>query len=1330
MAGEDINFRIGISADTGTAESAVDELGGAADDARRKLEGIEERGLEVKGSVEIDDAAAKKAIADLEGRTVKVKVEPEAARASGRQGGAAAANGAAGATPAAVPSAPAPKAEPVAANGGVSAQTAQNIKLTEFGEMPRNTMQRIAGGVDNIAVGVDALEAAARDSAQGEASGAREAASAVSAADGGEGAGGAAAEVDKGGIKKAYDDLQAAVKSLDDAAAQYGTEAGERVRKALADISATIEQTGGDNLEESFKGITRWLQEIVDEGNKLPPDGLEAMGGKIVGLVESAREFARAMRSVTDVKFDVDLSGIDGLDVIEDKLEVIKNARGLGDGIKELEQALLALDPKKAAAFAEELLRVRELLSKKLDSGNLAEIDAILASIERRTGSLDAGEFEKIAPKVAGLRLSFGGLRDSVQGIGAELRDEFDAGSFASSVLSGNIEGVTKGLIGIAAGAKVAGAALRSLLASTIVGAIVAAVAAVAALFAKWVKHVRDAGFEASKMRFERAQGDLEASSGRLERTIRLLDIEKGRVDAVTERYKAQIDVVQGLADAQARLAETRELANAKTEREREDIRARYESAQTSREAESGIKKAAADYVQMQNDVDVDRKKQGEKENQLRAKRQGDVDMVGAYQWSRGIAGMYGLGVWERPDAQQANVYTFDQMAAQYAYNKGMSSVGTGFSELPVSAQNLGIPQEVVEEWRKNIRIDKVIGGEALHAKTWSGWLPGDAEGVAEALKSQYAEMIKNQHEIAELQASLDKDREELAYREGEGLDNLRKALDAAVAEGTKKLLADANAVTKAREDFANSQTVTRREFGRSREDAYAYDNERAGLTERRLRETEGFMDAYMNGGTDEYGRKIDVGINGIREDEERYRKMVEDTAEMRKAAALRDAGGAERMSEAELGLAARWDELKGAVDEMERRVRDNAAKLPGLISGFEAQQRAANQLVLAMDALAMSYREEARNARLEDANRRRSREDAERARVYNQQGRGTRLEEDRRRIADRGAEVERLEAEVAQDAANRDRFANLTRRENGGEELGEEDAAFLDAFSDKERKAKAQRADELEYRALVENDLSEEEKKELDALKAETKEYRIVAQRVAEARRRQLEWANQMAETSREAAEQAEREIAKDREERGHAISREDTLAAWDRAYGRQGPQGKLAMATAMEGAGRRQYDTADRILRMEDNGMRDEEGNRIDPKEIVDAIKSLGLELSKEEEAGIAAGQMDENLRARIERARNEGREDQRRGRQERWQAEDAARESETRFRLGQVKQGNRLTQMGLGGDVTGGWQKETADNTREMRKLGGRILRTLVGMKDTRRMFGTNGSTWAMR
>ena len=365
MAGEDINFRIGISADTGTAEYAVDELGGAADDARRKLEDIEKRGLEVKGSVEIDDAAAKKAITDLEGRTVKVKVEPEAAPASGRQGGAAA-NGAAGATPSAVPSASAPKAEPVAANGGVSA-TAQSIKLTEFGEMPRNTMQRIAGGVDNIAVGVDALGSAAKASAQGEASGAREAASAVSAADGGEGAGGAAAEVDKGGIKKAYDDLQAAVKSLDEAAAQYGTEAGERVRKALADISATIEQTGGDNLEESFKGITRWLQEIVDEGNKLPPDGLEAMGGKIVGLVESTREFARAMRSVTDVKFDVDLSGIDGLDVIEDKLEVIKNARGLGDGIKELEQALLALDPKKAAAFAEELLRVRELLSKKLD---------------------------------------------------------------------------------------------------------------------------------------------------------------------------------------------------------------------------------------------------------------------------------------------------------------------------------------------------------------------------------------------------------------------------------------------------------------------------------------------------------------------------------------------------------------------------------------------------------------------------------------------------------------------------------------------------------------------------------------------------------------------------------------------------------------------------------------------------------------------------------------------------------------------------------------------------------------------------------------------------
>lgn len=1352
MTAEDIDFKISLSADTSGADAVaggLDEAGAAADRAKKKIAELEEKGIEVKGDVVLDDTAAKKAIADLEGKKVKVKVEPDASS------GAAAPS--AQAAPKAAPAVPVPAAAvpsaPSNAGGGVKAQGPQDIKLTAFGEMPRTTMQRIAGGVDKIAAGVATLGDAAKASAQGAS--AEAGAEVVVPGAGTDAAKPGAAKVDKGGLEKAKADILSAVKALDDAAASYGGESADKVRKTLSAIRDTVAKTGNDNLKASFLEIAKGLQAIVDEGNKLPPEGLDAMGNKIVSLVGSTREFAAAMRRASDVKIDVDLSGIDGLELIEDKLQVIREARGLDAGIKELDAALLALDPKKAEDFVKELDRIRELLSKKMDSSNLKEIDDIIASIEKRASGLKVEEFERIGSSIAKLRTSFSGLRDAAQGIGAELRDEFNAANFVTSVFSGNVEGITKGVIGIASGAKVAGAALRTMLASTVVGAIVAAVAAVAAGLAKWVKHIRDAGFEASKVRFDRAQSELEASAGRMERNIKLLDIEKARVDAVTERYKAQIDVVLGLANAQEKLAEARELAAAKTEREREEIRGRYESRQGNREAESGVKKAAADYVQAMKDVEIEEKKLREREADVGKKREeaygkdGAGGMKALYEKTLDLARKYGLGVVEMPEAEKAEVYSKEQMVAQWAFNTGnMAAAGIG---LPVSAQDLKVPQEVVDKWLEGQTVvlpngaikaaSGVLPGVGMvtpGAQPWANvltnastlLLPGSAESTAEDVRKRFEALMQVIHSIAEMEAEIAKDQEDLDHKRTVWLDNLRKAVDKNIAEESAKYVNDAGELANRRTDFENSQRIVRRDFNRSREDAYAYDNERAGMTERRLQEHQGYADAYMNGGTDEFGRRIEAGINDIKADEEKFRKMVDDTAEMRKAAALRDAGAADRMSKAELELAGRWDAVKGDFEALRTRVQEGAKKLPGLMRGFEAQQAAMNQLVVAMDQLAMAYREEARQTRLEDANRRRSRAEAERRIAYGQQGRGSRLVEDERMEATSGSRVRRLEADIDQDQRNRDRFADLRQRENNGENLTRDEEAFLDAFEDEDKQAKVQRADELEYRDLVQEDLNAEEKKELEALKAETKEYRIVAQRVVEARRRQLEFEEQRREAAREAAEQAKREIEKDNEERTHSMGREDWRAAWDRQYGKQGSYGKLGMATELEKRGERQYSLADRILRAEDRGMRDEKGNQVDYGKFIKAIESLGIKVSDREKEGIYAGKMDENLRARIERARNEGREDQVRGRQERWSAEDAARESEVKFRLGQVKQGNRLTQMGLGGDVTGGWQRETANNTKEMCKLGGKIITTLKGMQDARRMFGTNGSTWAMR
>lgn len=1327
MTAEDIDFKISLSADTSGADAVaggLDEAGAAADRAKKKIGELEEKGLEVKGDVVLDDAAAKQAIADLEGKKVKVKVEADASS------GAAAPS--AQAAPKAAPAVPVPAASavpsaPSGAGGGARAQGPQDIKLTAFGEMPRTTMQRIAGGVDKIKDGVAALGDAAKASAQG-GSAEEAGAEVVVPGAGTDAAKPGAAKVDKAGLEKAKADILSAVKALDDAAASYGGESADKVRKTLSAIRDTVAKTGNDNLKASFLEIAKGLQAIVDEGNKLPPEGLDAMGNKIVSLVGSTREFAAAMRRASDVKIDVDLSGIDGLELIEDKLQVIREARGLDAGIKELDAALLALDPKKAEDFVKELDRIRELLSKKMDASNLKEIDDIIASIEKRASGLKVEEFERIGSSIAKLRTSFSGLRDAAQGIGAELRDEFNAANFVTSVFSGNVAGITKGVIGIASGAKVAGAALRTMLASTVVGAIVAAVAAIGAGIAKWVKHLRNAKFEAQNARFEQAQNSIAEANALMERRIRIIDIEKQMVDATTARYKEQLTVVKELMDAQDSLNRERELANAKTEREREEIIAKYAARKESREQSAGLAAAAADYVNYMKTLEKDKAAMAERDAAHAKSLEKTARLREQYEQGRAIAQKYGLGIQENPETGTLVIHSMEDMLRQWAYN---TKNYIGLTTKPV---DLKIPQEIVEEWKKTVHLMYIgnqegAGKWVATPKAFTFGLP-DLDRIIEKLVSQFNVLAQEENRLIEKAKALENERADIAWREREGAANKRSQVDKAVAAQTEEGMARANANTKQREEFENQQRIMRRDFARSREDAYAYDNERAGLTERRMQEHRGYADAYMNGGTDEYGRKIDVGISGIKAEEEKFRKMVGDTVEMRKAAALRDAKGSSLMSEREMELARQWDAVKNDYKTLEKRVQENAAKLPGLMRRFEAQQTAMNQLVLAMDALAMSYREEARQTRLEDANRRRSRAEAERRIAYGQQGRGSRLVEDERMEAVSGRRVRRLEADIDQDQRNRDRFADLRQRENSGENLTRDEEAFLDAFEDKDKQAKVQRADELEYRDLVQEDLNAEEKKELEALKAETKEYRIVAQRVVEARRRQLEFEEQRREAAREAAEQAKREIEKDNEERTHSMGREDRLAVWDRQYGKQGSYGKLGMAIELEKSGTERFNAADRLLRYEDRGMRDEDGNRLPADEIIAAIESLGVKMTDKEKAGIGANRMDENIRARIERARNEGREDQRRGRQERWSAEDAARESEVKFRLGQVRQGNRLTQMGLGGDVTGGWQRETANNTKEMCKLGGKIITTLKGMQDTRRMFGTNGSTWAMR
>ena len=155
---------------------------------------------------------------------------------------------------------------------------------------------------------------------------------------------------------------------------------------------------------------------------------------------------------------------------------------------------------------------------------------------------------------------------------------------------------------------------------------------------------------------------------------------------------------------------------------------------------------------------------------------------------------------------------------------------------------------------------------------------------------------------------------------------------------------------------------------------------------------------------------------------------------------------------------------------------------------------------------------------------------------------------------------------------------------------------------------------------------------------------------------------------------------------ERRYAIDREDSDAAWSRAYGRANYAQRLAMDRRRLAAAQMEYDAADAAI-LDDN--------------------SGAKTLTPEE-------------RRVMERRRNEARSRIVQSRESIAGAEYEGDTQRAQFYASVSRQGNRLTAMGLGGDVAN-WDKQTAANTR-------RIHATNVEMLKEFRNFGRKGGAIA--
>ena len=203
------------------------------------------------------------------------------------------------------------------------------------------------------------------------------------------------------------------ISALNAKLSQFGTAQARIIQRTVADIKAAV--MSGDLTGNTMEVLSAALAKFVEEANKLPPAGLERLGGSIRSVVEDTRQLQSVIAKVAGIDFKVG-DGDGSAEALEKKIKIVEEASDLADGVKDLAKAGdgLGLAADLAEEFAQSILDVQDAMSQKLDDKGVKNIAAAWEKLQKTTSKFSGKQLAQIAPKLDRVRQGVKSLGESV----------------------------------------------------------------------------------------------------------------------------------------------------------------------------------------------------------------------------------------------------------------------------------------------------------------------------------------------------------------------------------------------------------------------------------------------------------------------------------------------------------------------------------------------------------------------------------------------------------------------------------------------------------------------------------------------------------------------------------------------------------------------------------------------------------------------------------------------------------------------------------------------------------------------------------------------------
>ncbi len=1019
------------------------------------------------------------------------------------------------------------------------------------------------------------------------------------------------------GLVNAIDELSAK-------AGQFGTAVGNEIQQTLDGFRKAVEGGTVDGTvfdESTMKGLAGFLGKLLTQTENIKPDGLVRINKEIKKVGAAYEEFSDAVQDALKIKLSVEATGIDKMELLNERIEKIKSARGLEEGITRMSAALKNVDPSKAKEANGHLSRMKELLSGELNAQSLAKINEENDKLRKSMQGMSAKEMEKFGPVLQDIDKSVSNLRQNVDSAGESLRRGFDPNEIPTQIVNGDVNGLITSLFRLAAGARITGTALKNMLKATAIGLAIEGFSKIVefskALFFYWSGIERKVETELNQI--EALGQATESANSILAKRMEIYDRNAEMAKKELEIEKEQADAVRATEKAQRDLMKTRAAMSAVSANER------FYAEQNAKEADD-----QSNYEEQTQALDVEARR-----NAVETKNA--EDKLKAAKEALAKAQELGKQITDAQN-QYADFGYFGEAASQWGLNAGEK----GLKQLTEKADE---NNKAIESAAQTIKALEgvIVGGEKL--------TKGQLDVLAEERKT-----IEERRRTVDAQKKATDEENRLARVEQ------ARSMRMAKYNRDEQIAREEYDINEQQRQYAREQA--------NEEAGYAMKAEDAKKEVARWQTEENDEDATVKEIRAKYADKI-----GKAADDE-YNRLYWKKQEAEKAMSSGSATEEEKAKLAEeiASITVEMQKVKDTTKtlaELNKKDADITAKFQSGSMGESEQRALLEEQMKVQDRIAeieAKYYKEMSDVDAQRLSNAINYRNAARSQRFAAQSAQKALERELRR-----AEEDRLHA-VEKERKDYEREAKYNAETDEGRRAMDErmQAEYSRIYNDLDEKIRASN----EGRGPK---MTRDEQYQAERQRQEAYDYMTGARgRLAQDDLRR-------------------RDVKMENEQRTHQYKMADEEFERDQRRKRASYEGRMAIEHEQLARGRREYADSDVLIRAQENGgklnltrqQRAEYEARVNANPMDEAAKRIiqvanGAKIGVEELA-VLKRTRDES-RIRIESARSAIADMKYEG-----------DEKELAYRE-KLKPQNRLTQMGLGGNVSS-WGTKTAENTKSL-------------------------------